>query len=284
MYTPSFLFMKKILLCLSISVLFLTACNKVEDDPVNPPQDNQIVPLVDGIIPDAVTDYDGNTYDAVRIGEQVWMASNLRTTHYADGTEITFSTEVSDSIALYYYVDNGRELADYGYWYNWRAVMRNSPATNAIPSGVQGICPRGWHVPSNAEWGQLTDYLRSQSQYVCCNNSNDIAKSLASETGWDSYTDSGMEFNTFNIMCCVGNPRFSNNATGFNAFPAGYYGAFYYGCQAACVGKEASYWSTSEHPENNDFILGFSLSYNSTHVCSTIPTKRLGYSVRCVRD
>lgn len=284
MYTPSFLFMKKILLFLSFSVFFLTACNKVEDDPVNPPQDNQIVPLVDGIIPDAVTDYDGNTYDAVRIGEQVWMASNLRTTHYADGTEITFSTEVSDSIALYYYVDNGRELADYGYWYNWRAVMRNSPATNAIPSGVQGICPRGWHVPSNAEWGQLTDYLRSQSQYVCCNNSNDIAKSLASETGWDSYTDSGMEFNTFNIMCCVGNPRFSNNATGFNAFPAGYYGAFYYGCQAACVGKEASYWSTSEHPENNDFILGFSLSYNSTHVCSTIPTKRLGYSVRCVRD
>ena len=275
--------MKKSILLILIGI-FIAACDK-EPSKISINDDSAQLFEDGDIIENAVVDYDGNIYNAVVIGQQVWMQSNLRTTHYADGTEIPFETEVSDSIACYYYVDNGRDIADYGYWYNWKATMRNAPATNANPSGVQGICPRGWHIPSNAEWVQLTDYLRSQSQYFCCSNSNDIAKSLASETGWNSYTESGQEFNTFNIRCCVGNPYYTNNATGFSAFPAGFYGAFYYGCLPSGVGQDADYWSTTEHPDASDIVLGCTIMYNSTSVfCRTLNAKRFGYSVRCVRD
>jgi hypothetical protein len=71
-------------------------------------------PLVDGtVIKNAATDYDGNIYDAVVIGKQVWMQSNLRTTHYADGTEIPLESEVTDSIACYYYDGDGQDIANY---------------------------------------------------------------------------------------------------------------------------------------------------------------------------
>lgn len=148
--------MKKTILYILLA-LFFAAC---ERNPVAPPVPDDPTPLEDGdIIENAVVDYDGNTYNAVVIGKQVWMQSNLRTTHYDDGTAIPLETEVSDSVACYYDFDNGRDLRDYGYWYNWKAVMHNSSASNANPSGVQGICPKGWHVPSNAEWIQLRDYL-----------------------------------------------------------------------------------------------------------------------------
>ena len=120
-------------------------------------------------------------------------------------------------------------------------------------------CPTGWHVPSNAEWVQLADYLHSQSQYNSCSEHH-VAKALASETGWNSY-DPEMDINNpHHVLCCVGNQSNSNNATGFNAFPAGFYGAFYYGCFTTNIGIEANFWSTTEH-QNVSFIdiLGCSL-------------------------
>ena len=138
--------MKKFILFV-IAVISLVACGKepIEKEPNEPSTpDNPIQPLIDGdVIENAVTDYDGNSYNAIVIGEQVWLQSNLRTTHYDDGTEIPFKDEVSDSIACYYHDDYEHDVADYGYLYNWKAVMRDSPATNANPSGVQGICPTG---------------------------------------------------------------------------------------------------------------------------------------------
>ena len=267
-----------------LATLLLVACDRQPVEPSTP--DTPAQPLTDGdVIENAVTDYDGNTYDAVVIGEQVWMKSNLHTTHFADGTEIPLESEVSDSIACYYYEDNGQDVADYGYLYNWKAVMHDSPASNANPSGVQGICPTGWHVPSIAEWSQLADYLHSQSQYYCCEDSDYIAKALASETGWHSYTESGLDFNTLNIACCVGNPQFTNNTTGFSAFPAGFYGDFYYGCQTACVGQEADFWSTTEHQDVSVVtVVASKLVYSSPYVCGAYHTKHFGCSVRCLRD
>ena len=100
-----------------------------------------------------VTDIDGNVYKTVKLGNQVWMAENLRTTRYADGRKIPLGTTESFDVAYRYYPDdNSANVADYGYLYNWPAVMNGSASSSANPSGVQGICPDGWHVPSNAEW------------------------------------------------------------------------------------------------------------------------------------
>ena len=131
-----------------------------------------------------VTDYDNNTYNTVQIGNQCWMKENLRTTHYSDGTSIPMGNSTSNTTA-YYYVDNNiSNVSTYGYLYNWPAVMGNSSSSSANPSGVQGICPTGWHVPSDAEWIQLSDYVGSQTQYQCSANSAYIAKALASTSGW----------------------------------------------------------------------------------------------------
>jgi uncharacterized protein (TIGR02145 family) len=101
----------------------------------------------------SVTDYDGNVYQAVRIGNQVWMAENLRSTHYSDGSAIA-------SIA---YNDDESNAATYGRLYAPAAVRKNAASSSANPSGVQGAAPTGWHIPSPAEWRQLANALGGAS-------------------------------------------------------------------------------------------------------------------------
>ena len=141
-------------------------------------------------------------------------------------------------------------------------------------------------MPSNAEWIQLRDYLLKNGNYYCENDSNDIAKALASETGWELFTHSetgGLE--TPHIPCCVGNPTYTNNATGFSAFPAGFYGEFYYGCYPASMRHQANFWSTTEYEDISvTSVLGCCLFYNNSAVSGNYNTKRFGYSVRCLRD
>ena len=109
-----------------------------------------------------VTDYDGNVYQTVQIGEQVWMAENLKTTHYADGTEIPVVEDDNDWFNLFLnramcYYDNSISNKDiYGALYTWEAATRGY-STAGNPSLVQGACPYGWHIPSDAEWTELTD-------------------------------------------------------------------------------------------------------------------------------
>ncbi len=167
---------------------------------------------------DTVTDYDGNVYHTVEIGQQCWMKENLRTIHYADGSIIPVGTELSETTAYRYYPnDNSANVPIYGYLYNWAAVMHGAASSNANPSGVQGICPEGWHVPSGAEWMQLIHYVRSQSQYWCNGDSSFIVQALASPTGY--IYQSGSPFDSpYTIK--GGNPN-EYNATGFSALLAG---------------------------------------------------------------
>ena len=215
----------------------------------------------------AVVDYDGNVYRTVWLGEQCWMAENLRTTHYADGTEIPLGDSASYTKAYRYFPSNSEMyISDYGYLYNWAAVMKENTSSNNIPSGVQGICPTGWHVPSHAEWRQLTDYVSSQSEYVC--GSGGIAKALASTTGWDT---------TSTVACSPGEAPSSNNATGFSALPAGWYVDDY-----ADFDYYASFWSATEG--GDDLADHLCLYYYSAGVYRGNVDKDNGYSVRCVRD
>lgn len=266
--------------------MLMTSCKKDDLKPDNSGNDNnqetsanQEYPETAVVLPQAVTDIDGNTYDAVQIGDQVWMAENLRTTKYADGTTIPLGSTFSYTEPYCYAPgpnqsneENMANVVRYGYLYNWSAVMYGSSSSESNPSHVQGICPTGWHVPSDAEWTQLTDYVSSQSQYVCGGNSTYIAKALASTTGWNSSTGT----------CGVGNNPSANNATGFSALPTGYYYTGFYDY----FGGGASFWSATEiATEYADYYAYYrALNYIDADVTRNYSNKTAGYSVRCVRD
>ncbi|MCR4856723.1 MAG: C10 family peptidase, partial [Bacteroidales bacterium] len=216
-----------------------------------------------------VTDYDGNVYNTVRIGNQCWMKENLRTKHYADGSSISAGTTTSSTTAYRYNPGNNFDnVSAYGYLYNWAAVMHGSSSSDANSSEVQGICPTGWHVPSNAEWTQLTDYVGSVPAYQCSSNSAYIAKALAASEAWNSNISN----------CAVGNGLSNNNATGFSALPAG----LYQSSHNAYFGDHTGFWSSTEGDYGNYW--GRNLSYNDSYVTPSTFGKSSAHSVRCVLD
>ncbi|MBU3714493.1 MAG: hypothetical protein FGM46_06040, partial [Ferruginibacter sp.] len=118
----------------------------------------------------SVTDIDGNVYPIVTIGTQIWMAENLRTTKYRDGSNIPLVTDntqwasnwnnqnpLQQPMMCWYNNDKTTYVNNkMGALYNWYAI---NPATN----GNKNVCPVGWHVPTDAEWTTLTDFLGSTS-------------------------------------------------------------------------------------------------------------------------
>jgi len=216
-----------------------------------------------------VTDVDGNIYNTVQIGNQCWMKENLRTTHYASSTEIPLgssATHYDYSAQRYYPNNNAESVGTYGYLYNWAAVMNGTSSSTANPSGVQGICPNGWHVPSDAEWTQLTDYVSIHSAYLCNNDMSNIGKALAATTGWNSYTST----------CAIGNNPSTNNSTGFSALPAGL-------SISTNFGNVADFWSATEETDNLHACIRI-LRYNQGNVTKYTYYKNTAFSVRCVRD
>ena len=238
--------------------------------------------------PPTLLDYDNNLYNTIKIGSQCWMKENLRTTHYADGTPIDlFNTSpvLADSLIAYRFTpgSNTTNIETYGYLYNWSALMHGAVSSDAIPSGVLGICPTGWHVPSDPEWEQLLYYVGGQSQYICGYDGNNIAKAIASELGWTTNTGS----------CYVGDNPIINDATGFNARPAGYYpiyrqnhnpvtGVNTTSFSAGDLGNTTRFWSTTVGSDGK--VLTRKLSYDSAIIDHLGSGKSLGISVRCLRD
>ena len=219
----------------------------------------------------SVTDVDGNMYSTVQIGDQCWMRSNLRTTRYADGTTVPVSTNDGYTYPCYYDYSNQRfTLRERGYLYNWPAAMHGAASSNTVPSNVQGICPDGWHLPSDAEWTNLENYVKSQSQYWCGGNSSNIAKAIASTYGWKYYNTDG---------CYPGTDTATNNATGFGAIPAGLFhnGGYYGACYELC-----GLWSATQYGATTAYYRGF--RYSSYNIGRTNEEKCKGYSVRCLKD
>ncbi len=215
-------------------------------------------------------DIDSNIYHTVLINDQCWMKENLRTTRYSSGAAIALGSDISSTTAYRYYPDDNNTIVNtYGYLYNWAAVMNGSLSDNAVPSGVQGICPTGWHVPSDAEWTAMTTYVSNQLQYLCNENSANIAKALASTTGWSSSTNS----------CAVGNNPSSNNATGFSVMPAG---GCYEGTTYKNFGTNGYLWVATKNSEHRIHVYGIGAG-RDTIEAAKIPEDR-GYSVRCLRD
>jgi uncharacterized protein (TIGR02145 family) len=124
-----------------------------------------------------LTDFDGNTYYWVKVGDQKWMADNLVSTHYADGSPIDsciwfgqntdYATNPDADLNGDYTIDELDSIiyvSNFGFLYNWETIMNGSASSNTIPSGVQGICPDGWHLPSDAEIAVLDTVLGFENE------------------------------------------------------------------------------------------------------------------------
>ncbi len=270
--------MNKIGLVFCMLAFVLFACHKEENkEPQNQEPTVQedltmqihLYPATAQVVENAVSDIDGNVYDAVQIGEQLWMAENLRTTHYADGTEIPLGDSTVFGTA-YRYLPNGNEgnVSTCGYLYNYAAAVGTD--ANIANVLVQGVCPEGWHVPNDAEWTQLTNYVSSQSDFVMGNDAQNIAKALASTTGWKSS----------NNDYAVGNNPSLNNATGFSTLPAGsFYNNIY-----TYFNYTANFWSSTQVNATSAWIR--SLYYGNPKVLryGYSGNKSGAYSVRCLQD
>ncbi len=233
----------------------------------------------DQVIKNAVTDIDGNSYDAIQLGNQVWMAENLRTTKYADGTTIPMGSTYSYTDSYRYAPGSGQSneenmdnVSRYGYLYNWPAVMHGASSSEANPSGVQGICPNGWHVPSDAEWTQLTDYMATQSIYWASGNADHLAKALAATWGWNSSSETD----------APGNNPSTNNATGFSALPSGSYSHTPYSSFFTDFGGYTNFWGSTDVSEGTAYSVY--INFHSADVGISNPDKSFAYSVRCLRD
>ena len=265
--------MKKTLFVFTTILFFalaLSACKKDEINNNGSNNVNQEYPSTDHVLPNAVTDIDGNSYDAVQIGDQVWMAENLRTTRYANGTTIPLGGTFSGSEQYRYAPglsqsneENMANVARYGYLYNWSVVYHG------------GICPNGWHVPSIYEWEELTKYMAKQSTYTASGDPEHLAKALAATWGWNSSSE----------VDAPGNNPATNNATGFSSLPAGKYGGVYNGRPDGKYdgfGDCAFYWSTS--PSASPAVYCCELTYDNAYVKRFLSINFIGMSVRCVRD
>ncbi len=137
----------------ALSLLFIASCNPDDEDPVSPnggAGGGAPITIPEGC-PGAstVTDIDGNVYPVVQIGNQCWMAENLRTTRYQNGQPIPNVTAQEEwntinSDASCSYQNNSANDYPHGRIYNWYAANDQPP-----------ICPQGWHVPSDGEWVQM---------------------------------------------------------------------------------------------------------------------------------
>lgn len=216
-----------------LCTLFLFSCKKDKD---NSPAGGE-----------GVTDIDGNHYDTITIGTQVWMTENLKTTKYNDGTSIPTGLSNDDwrttkNGAYTIYDNNAANDAIYGKLYNWYAVSSGK------------LAPKGWHIPTKEDWSKLIAYLGGSTK---------AGGKLKSTTGWNS-PNTG-----------------ADNSTGFSALPGGTRGwaGAYYG-----MGTNAYFWTTEEYLPPSDYAWYVVLFNDEAQSSSISVYKMQGVSVRCVKD
>jgi uncharacterized protein (TIGR02145 family) len=212
-----------------------------------------------------VKDIDGNVYNTVTIGTQIWMKENLKTTKYNDGTaipkiEIDKTWETSANGAYCDYENTPSNSTTYGRLYNWYVIDNNS-ATKVSSNGGKNVCPAGWHVPSNSEWSTLITYLGGDS----------VAGGVLKETGSTHWVDPNWG---------------ASNQSGFTALPGG---GRYPDGRFSRLWDEGHWWSATQlsYPpaEKNSTLAWFNtLSYANVNVSRDNGTKNCGFSVRCLID
>ena len=200
----------------------------------------------------SMTDQEGNNYRTLKIGDQTWMAENLRTKHYRDGSGIPNVTEPVTWAGLitggYCYYDNDTlNRQTYGALYNWFVI-----------DDERKICPAGWHVSTDAEWTILENSLGG-STYA------GMKMKEISQIHWESPN--------------IG----ATNESGFTALPGG---ARYWSFQNDFFNLEyfSLFWTSTEAHNDSQSAWFRSLSYNGVDVERDTWWKITGFSIRCVKD
>jgi uncharacterized protein (TIGR02145 family) len=195
-----------------------------------------------------ITDKDGNVYTSVTIGTQVWMVENLKTTKYNDGTAIPNITDNTEwynlTTGAYCWYDNDASTYKlfYGALYNWYAVNTSK------------LCPTGWHIPTKAEWTELTAYLGGES----------VAGGKMKEIGtihWNNPNNG------------------ATNESGLAGLPGGFrYDVGIY----SGISNDGIWWSATEDNIHTAWFQG--LYFEDSNAYMGTNDKYLGFSVRCVKD
>ena len=214
---------------------------------------SNLAPCSGGIT--SVTDIDGNTYPVVQIGNQCWTAENLRTTKYNNDSVIPNVTDDAawsqlSTPAWCNYENNPSYDTTYGKLYNWYTVAAGN------------MCPTGWHVPSDAEWSILINYLdpnASGGQTF----PNTAGGKMKTTTGWAPSPDGA-----------------ATNESGFSGLPGG--SRNYPGANVYIVGNYGVWWSSTEINTSNSWFRV--LDYSNGNAFKNFHNKQNGFSVRCLKD
>ncbi len=237
-----------LLIVYSIFLISIFGCQK--DEIENPIQGNSSAVFNPQLTYGTMTDQDGITYKTVTIGSQTWMAENLRTSKYRNGDKIPVTSSnsswASSRSGTYCVFNNSFDadfIATYGFLYNWYAIADS-----------RNIAPEGWHVPTDAEWDILIEFL----------GSSNVSGGKMKESGmlhWNS-PNSG-----------------ATNESGFTALPGGlrhYDGSF------GMLKEHGSWWSTT--PTSNGEVWIRDIYFQNTNIGRYEFAKTSGFSVRCIKD
>lgn len=228
-------------------LLLVTGCKKEDTNPYN---GKTTAVFNSKLTYGTMTDQEGNKYKTITIGTQTWMAENLRTTKYNDGTTIPllenadlWRYSTTGAYCNFNNTTNTDSIATFGRLYNWSVIKTGK------------LAPIGWHVATSEEWITLITYLGGES----------IAGSKLRETGTSHWANPNSE---------------ATNETGFTGLPGGarpFYGNFY------GVGGYAFWWSATEKELTNT-AESWILSFYGNGIFSYYGDKQDGYSVRCGKD
>jgi uncharacterized protein (TIGR02145 family) len=231
-----------------ILLMFSYSCKNDNDDGVEPP------------VAETVIDIDGNVYQTVTIGTQVWMKENLAVVHYRNGDPVLNILDgdawsIADTGAYCNIYNDTSKVKTYGRLYNWYAV-----------NDSRLLSPAGWHIPSDNEWKQLEMFLGMTQQQ-------------ADSVGTFRGTSEGGKLKVTGTKYWI-SPNFgATNSSGFSALPAGYR-TF----EFIFENMYASWWTATKATPEEAIFRG--VSYDESKIVRSyyIQDERLGLSVRCVKD
>jgi uncharacterized protein (TIGR02145 family) len=212
-----------------------------------------------GIKAQNVTDIDGNVYNTVTIGTQTWMAENLKTTKYNDSTTIPIVAGYNDWVSLatpaycWYENDETKYKNVYGALYNWYTVNTGK------------LCPKGWHVPTDEEYGKLTSLVSRETRIDNLGYVNSQAGGDLKEIGTTNWKSP--------------NPG-ATNKYGFNGRPGGMRsyidGTFY------DIGRDGYWWTSTRYGKDMAYVLNLNNQNIDASFLNSIYST--GMSVRCLKD
>jgi len=222
---------------------------------------------------EGVTDIEGNEYTTIIIGEQEWMAENLKTTKFSNGTDISYpgsdtnAWENNTNSAYASYDNDNINKETYGALYNWHAVNDNN-----------GLCPEGWMVPSDNDWTELTNYMMAEHGIPNSDVVNGAGNALKS---------CRQVFSPLSGVCDSSqHPRWNMNSThygtdefGFSALPGGYRNTDGY---FSWNGSYGFWWASDDYSDTEAWSRV--IYHHQGDVYRSSPSKGFGRSVRCIRN